>query len=948
MLNKNTMFIPTTVSCTNNNINNNSTGSKSPPPLGAVGITPSPPNIPSESAIVNNPEQPLDFSSSRLTHKGYPVVKMDLEAATAAVRNTLVSMDKLHFEELFNKRQHESFTAPPIRSRRSPPVLNGSSSNDSEGGRFSSSDFFRQFTASVVHSSNSSSEDYIRPGSSSPVIRKMDDEHEDLLDVRGSVTPTNNHHGLPHGMRRRFMEEEDDEEESPEEDEDVGVSPPTSPKVPRLDLETTSKAIQELNSGHPLKDQDSKNDGSSEEYEYSNGNNNPDDLNNLTQRHIRSMGTPSSLKDSPLSTPTPGLESSTCSNPVILPPHPISPSSTTAANVQAALAALGAGQLSLNQIVAGGASPAPPGLWQSQLAAVAARQMAVAASKKEGESSPTPPPSLPTLSTFPPGDLQAIQQALQQQQQNIQQHLQNLLLLQQSANHLSSPQPLLTNQGITNLFGRGTPPMPSLSNLVVPPPKPSTPSSSSSPSSSSTTTVGSLQSIISSTGSSSGCISSNLINLPTSSAALSNSRSINVPSSSVLSSVSSSGCQESNGPSLSTTSTATTTLGPLTSAGPPSSSPFGIIGNSPQFHHAMAQAANQLHQIQKKQQREKDRSHQPTKAQLTMPQHRLNPSKSNLPVATLTGNGANCQRIELAPEDSTDLEELEQFAKMFKQKRIKLGYTQGDVGLAMGKMYGNDFSQTTISRFEALNLSFKNMCKLKPLLAKWLEDADNSLNNTNIYCNSLSSADAMGRRRKKRTSIETTVRIALERAFNQNPKPTSEEISYVADSLNMEKEVVRVWFCNRRQKEKRINPSYGSSSGGPSSPASPPPFGSTSGLFSTHSGSATTSAVSPQRSETPFSGSLSSPRISPNSFAFSSNTTNTTTYLPNGAVSLPISFPTISSSSQKKYEPKFEPKFEPNLGVIDSSLSPPLRSHYNNASTSPHERSLSSAAPPVT
>lgn len=50
---------------------------------------------------------------------------------------------------------------------------------------------------------------------------------------------------------------------------------------------------------------------------------------------------------------------------------------------------------------------------------------------------------------------------------------------------------------------------------------------------------------------------------------------------------------------------------------------------------------------------------------------------------------------------------------------------QGDVGLAMGKLYGNDFSQTTISRFEALNLSFKNMCKLKPLLEKWLTDAGN-------------------------------------------------------------------------------------------------------------------------------------------------------------------------------------------------------------------------------
>ena len=64
---------------------------------------------------------------------------------------------------------------------------------------------------------------------------------------------------------------------------------------------------------------------------------------------------------------------------------------------------------------------------------------------------------------------------------------------------------------------------------------------------------------------------------------------------------------------------------------------------------------------------------------------------------------------------------------MFKQKRIKLGYTQGDVGLAMGKLYGNDFSQTTISRFEALNLSFKNMCKLKPLLEKWLDDADGTV-----------------------------------------------------------------------------------------------------------------------------------------------------------------------------------------------------------------------------
>ena len=142
------------------------------------------------------------------------------------------------------------------------------------------------------------------------------------------------------------------------------------------------------------------------------------------------------------------------------------------------------------------------------------------------------------------------------------------------------------------------------------------------------------------------------------------------------------------------------------------------------------------------------------------------------------------------------------------------GFTQGDVGLAMGKLYGNDFSQTTISRFEALNLSFKNMCKLKPLLQKWLDDANTS---TSVQTTTVSTVDGdmsaplspdtlASRRRKKRTSIETTIRVSLEKSFLSNPKPTSEEISLLADNLNMEKEVIRVWFCNRRQKEKRINP----------------------------------------------------------------------------------------------------------------------------------------------
>ncbi|XP_066494858.1 POU domain, class 3, transcription factor 1 [Tiliqua scincoides] len=177
---------------------------------------------------------------------------------------------------------------------------------------------------------------------------------------------------------------------------------------------------------------------------------------------------------------------------------------------------------------------------------------------------------------------------------------------------------------------------------------------------------------------------------------------------------------------------------------------------------------------------------------------------------------------EPSDEEAPSSDDLEAFAKQFKQRRIKLGFTQADVGLALGTLYGNVFSQTTICRFEALQLSFKNMCKLKPLLNKWLEETDSSSAGGPA---SLDKIAAQGRKRKKRTSIEVGVKGALESHFLKCPKPSAHEIASLADTLQLEKEVVRVWFCNRRQKEKRMTPA-----GGPHppamedvySPASPP------------------------------------------------------------------------------------------------------------------------------
>ncbi|KAM9301434.1 pituitary-specific positive transcription factor 1 isoform 2-T2 [Morus bassanus] len=151
--------------------------------------------------------------------------------------------------------------------------------------------------------------------------------------------------------------------------------------------------------------------------------------------------------------------------------------------------------------------------------------------------------------------------------------------------------------------------------------------------------------------------------------------------------------------------------------------------------------------------------------------------------------------------DSPEIRELEKFANEFKLRRIKLGYTQTNVGEALAAVHGSEFSQTTICRFENLQLSFKNACKLKSILSKWLEEAEQvgALYNEKVGANE--------RKRKRRTTISIAAKEALERHFGEQSKPSSQEIMRMAEGLNLEKEVVRVWFCNRRQREKRVKTS---------------------------------------------------------------------------------------------------------------------------------------------
>ncbi|OUC45088.1 putative homeobox domain protein, partial [Trichinella nativa] len=144
-------------------------------------------------------------------------------------------------------------------------------------------------------------------------------------------------------------------------------------------------------------------------------------------------------------------------------------------------------------------------------------------------------------------------------------------------------------------------------------------------------------------------------------------------------------------------------------------------------------------------------------------------------------------------------------------------FTQQQVGDALGLRYNSYFSQTTISRFEDLNLSVRNMNKLRPLIQQWIIDTERMFEDEqhqqqsclNNGCGGAESNGEQvltsGRRRRKRTTFGGELRSFLEEVFQANPRPSAGQISSLALKLNLDVEVVRVWFCNRRQREARLN-----------------------------------------------------------------------------------------------------------------------------------------------
>ncbi|XP_053215589.1 POU domain, class 6, transcription factor 2 isoform X2 [Podarcis raffonei] len=172
-------------------------------------------------------------------------------------------------------------------------------------------------------------------------------------------------------------------------------------------------------------------------------------------------------------------------------------------------------------------------------------------------------------------------------------------------------------------------------------------------------------------------------------------------------------------------------------------------------------------------------------------------SSSALSVGQLVSNPQTAS----SEVDGVNLEEIREFAKAFKIRRLSLGLTQTQVGQALSATEGPAYSQSAICRFEKLDITPKSAQKIKPVLERWMAEAEArhraGMQNLTEFIGSEPS-----KKRKRRTSFTPQALEILNAHFEKNTHPSGQEMTEIAEKLNYDREVVRVWFCNKRQALK--------------------------------------------------------------------------------------------------------------------------------------------------
>uniref|UniRef100_A0A182JUQ8 POU domain protein n=1 Tax=Anopheles christyi TaxID=43041 RepID=A0A182JUQ8_9DIPT len=162
----------------------------------------------------------------------------------------------------------------------------------------------------------------------------------------------------------------------------------------------------------------------------------------------------------------------------------------------------------------------------------------------------------------------------------------------------------------------------------------------------------------------------------------------------------------------------------------------------------------------------------------------------------LTINQTNCNVV-----DGIDLDDIKEFAKAFKLRRLSLGLTQTQVGQALSVTEGPAYSQSAICRFEKLDITPKSAQKIKPVLERWMKEAEERYKSGQNHVPDFIGVEP-SKKRKRRTSFTPQALELLNGHFERNTHPSGTEITGLAHQLGYEREVIRIWFCNKRQALK--------------------------------------------------------------------------------------------------------------------------------------------------
>ncbi|CAK9827406.1 POU domain, class 6, transcription factor 2 [Anthophora retusa] len=167
-----------------------------------------------------------------------------------------------------------------------------------------------------------------------------------------------------------------------------------------------------------------------------------------------------------------------------------------------------------------------------------------------------------------------------------------------------------------------------------------------------------------------------------------------------------------------------------------------------------------------------------------------------------------------------NLEEIKAFAKEFKFHRLSLGLTQTQVGQALSVREGPAYSQSAIcsalatqmyaasqiasqqqATFEKLDITPKSAQKIKPVLERWMKEAEERHKNGLHQLTDFIGVET-SKKRKRRTSFTPQALEILNVHFTRNTHPNGNEITNLAQRLGYDREVIRIWFCNKRQSLK--------------------------------------------------------------------------------------------------------------------------------------------------